>query len=91
MRSGPRVGADRVGHQESGNTLGFFIRTPGPEFWGHPHPHGEPQHQQGQGLILEQFIEEILLGIVRLVNFFHPSGHMGDTISCIIIGPVLGG
>ena len=20
------------------------------EFWGHPHPHGEPQHQQGQGL-----------------------------------------
>ena len=23
------------------------------EFWGHPHPHGEPQHQQCQGLILE--------------------------------------
>ena len=29
---------------------GFFIRTLGQE-WGHPH--GEPQYQQGQGIILE--------------------------------------
>ena len=27
----------------------FLIRALGPEFQGHPH--GEPQHQQGQGLI----------------------------------------
>ena len=33
--------------------LGFLIRTLGPEIWGHPQPHEEPQHQQGQGLILE--------------------------------------
>ena len=25
---------------------GFFIWTLGPELWGHPHPHGGPQHQQ---------------------------------------------
>ena len=31
----------------------FLIQTLGPEFWGHPHPHGEPQHLGGQGLILE--------------------------------------
>ena len=23
------------------------------EFWGHPHPHGVPQHQQGQGVIFQ--------------------------------------
>ena len=33
--------------------IGFLIRTLGPEFWDHPHPHGGTQHQQGQGLILE--------------------------------------
>ena len=32
---------------------GFLIRTLGPELWGHPHPNGEPQWQQGQGLISE--------------------------------------
>ena len=31
----------------------FFIRALGLELQGHPHPHGGPQHQQGQGLILE--------------------------------------
>ena len=31
----------------------FLIGTLGPEFQGHPHPHGGPQHPQGQGLILE--------------------------------------
>ena len=31
----------------------FFIQTLGPEFWGHPCPHGEPQHLGSQGLILE--------------------------------------
>ena len=31
----------------------FWIKTLGPELWGKPHPHGGPQHQQGQGLILE--------------------------------------
>ena len=29
----------------------FLIWTLGPEFWGHPQPHGEPRHQQGQGLM----------------------------------------
>ena len=39
----------------------FLIRTLGPELQGHPHPHGAPHHQQGQGLILEHhFIEETL-------------------------------
>ena len=33
--------------------LGFLVRTLGPELQPHPHPHGGPQHQQGQGLILE--------------------------------------
>ena len=28
-------------------------RTLGLELWCHPHPHGEPQHLGGQGLILE--------------------------------------
>ena len=31
----------------------FFIWTQGPEFRGHSCPRGGPQHQQGQGLILE--------------------------------------
>ena len=46
-----------------------YIRV---ELWGHPQPHGGPQHQQGQRLISEHFIEVILLGIVKLVilNFF---------------------
>ena len=33
--------------------INILIQTLGPEFWGHPHRHGGPQHQQGQGLILE--------------------------------------
>ena len=46
--------------------LRCFILALGPDFWGHPQPHGEPQKQQGRGLILEQiFIEELLLGMVR--------------------------
>ena len=31
----------------------FLIRTLGPELQRYPHPHGGPQHQQGQGLILK--------------------------------------
>ena len=33
----------------------FFLTSPDiwVGSWGHPHPHGGPQHQQGQGLILE--------------------------------------
>ena len=42
-----------VFHADQRGIGGFLILTLGPEFWGHPHPHGEPQHQQGQGLILE--------------------------------------
>ena len=45
-----------VFHAEQCGMLGFWIRTLGPEFWGHPQPHGEPQHQQGQGLILEHIL-----------------------------------
>ena len=37
--------------QHGGGT--FLIRTLWPEFWSHPGPHGGPQHQQSQGLILE--------------------------------------
>ena len=36
----------------------FLIQTLGPEFWGHPHPHGEPQQQQGQKLILEHISQK---------------------------------
>ena len=43
-----------VFHADQRGVRKFFIRTLGPEIWGHPHPHGEPQHQQGQGLILGQ-------------------------------------
>ena len=42
-----------VFHPDQRGMRGFLIRTLGPELWGHPHPHGGPQHQQGQGLILE--------------------------------------
>ena len=42
-----------VFHADQRGMRTFFIRTLGPEFQGHPHPHGGPQHQQGQGLILE--------------------------------------
>ena len=38
--------------------LGFLIRTLGPEIWGHPQPHEEPQHQQGQGLNLENISQK---------------------------------
>ena len=43
----------------------FLIWTLGPELRGHPHPHGGPQHQQCQGLIIEhtslnKFIFEVL-------------------------------
>ena len=37
--------------QRDGGT--FLIWTLWLEFWSHPRLHGEPQHQQGQGLILE--------------------------------------
>ena len=54
--------ADQRGVEE------FLILTLGPELWGHPHPHGEPQHQQCQGLLLgAHFIEQLLLGIIKLV------------------------
>ena len=57
-----------VFHADQRGMLGFWIRTLRSEFWGHPQPHGEPQHQQGQGLIFrEYFIEETLLVIVKLV------------------------
>ena len=42
-----------VFHAEQHGMRTFLIRTLGLEFQGHPHPHGGPQHQQGQGLILE--------------------------------------
>ena len=42
--------ADQRGIEE------FLIWTLGPELWGHPHPHGGPQHQQGQELILEHIL-----------------------------------
>ena len=37
--------------QRGGGT--FLIWTLWLEFWGHPRIHGDPQHQQHQGLILE--------------------------------------
>ena len=45
------------------------------EFWGHPQPHGGPQHQQGQELIFEHtyFIEEVLLGMVKSLKLFPDS------------------
>ena len=40
-----------------GKTSGLNSFPPLPDIWvqswGHPHPHEGPQHQQGQGLILE--------------------------------------
>ena len=42
-----------VFHPDQRGMRGYLIRTLGPELWGQPHPHGGPQHQQGQGLILE--------------------------------------
>ena len=37
-----------VFHADQRDNRKFLIRPLGPEFWDHPHPHGEPQHQQGQ-------------------------------------------
>ena len=42
-----------VFHADQRGIGGFLIGTLGPELWGHPHPHGGPQRQQGQELILE--------------------------------------
>ena len=42
-----------VFHADQHGMLTFLIRTLGPVFWHHPQPHGEPQHQEGQELILE--------------------------------------
>ena len=40
-------------HADQRGVRPFLIWTLGLEFLGHPRPHREPQHQQGQGLILE--------------------------------------
>ena len=40
-------------HTDQHGMRPFLIRTLGPELQGHPHPHGGPHHQQGQGLIIE--------------------------------------
>ena len=40
-------------HADQRGMRAFLIQTLGPEFWGHPHPNGGPQHQQGQGLIFQ--------------------------------------
>ena len=53
-----------VFHAEQRGGSAFLIRILWLEFWSNPCPHGGPQHQQGQGLILEHII---LLGIVKLV------------------------
>ena len=37
------------------------------EFWGHPCPHGEPQHQQGGTDFTAYIIEVTLFGMVKLV------------------------
>ena len=42
-----------VFHADQRGMRGFLIRILGLELWGQPHSHGGPQHQQGQGLILE--------------------------------------
>ena len=42
-----------VFHADQLDVCKFLIRTLGLEFWGHPYPHGGPQHQQGQGLIFQ--------------------------------------
>ena len=42
-----------VFHADQRDMRTFLIRTLGPEFQGHSHPHEGPQHQQGQGLILK--------------------------------------
>ena len=42
-----------VFHADQRGMRKFLIWTLGPEFWGHPQPHGQPQHQQGQELTLE--------------------------------------
>ena len=42
-----------VFHADQRGNRRFLIRTLGPELRHHPHPHGGPKHQQGQGLILE--------------------------------------
>ena len=58
-----RPGTDFSAHFMKEKLLGIvrlviwnFFHTPPTiwvEFWGHPHPHGGPQHQQGQGLIFQ--------------------------------------
>ena len=42
-----------VFHAEQRGMRTFFIQTLGLELRGYPHPHGVPQHQQCQALILE--------------------------------------
>ena len=41
-----------VFHADQRGIGAFLIWTLGLELWGHPHPHGGPQHQQAQELIL---------------------------------------
>ena len=43
-----------VFHADQLDVCKFLIRTLGLEFWGHPRLHGEPQHQEDQGLLLER-------------------------------------
>ena len=42
-----------VFHADQCGGCTFLIWTLWLEFWHHPRPHGDPQHQQSQGLILE--------------------------------------
>ena len=41
-----------VFHADQRGMINIWIRTLWPEFWSNPRPHGGPQHQQGQRLIL---------------------------------------
>ena len=60
-----------------------FLLTPPDiwvELWGHPHCHGEPQHQKGQGLILEHIsLKRYCLSLWNWIfeSFSGPSRHLG--------------
>ena len=53
-RWGSRVVTGAVFHADQRGMRTFLIRTLGQELRGHPHPHGGPQRQQGQELVLER-------------------------------------
>ena len=57
-----------VFHADQRGMCTFLIRTLGPELQVHPRPHGRPQHQQGQGLILEDPIFYYRKGTQHLWN-----------------------